>query len=256
MVQPWFPPLEPFILPEGPFDALLAAYGVRLLWRKSHMCPCSWNPTIPGSPDPACQTCGGRGVYWDAPVGPFTGLITWRHFSPTPDEFGARTHEVAGQLQHGEPTLTIPYTADTTGTIWRDASQFDAFVELDMVDRFSANLVVGGVQAVPYQQGLTVPVSGAVTTYDLTTKQVSSVSGYVVSGAAVTLPASYPAETPYTVEFFANPVFVAYRPAGGFAMARPFGNGVNHLPRRYRLQTLDLWTRARVYPNDPSPQGV
>lgn len=253
---PYFPPLEPYILPEAPFDNLIATYGIRLLWRKSHNCPCMYASSIPGTADPQCITCGGRGVYWDAPVGPFVGLLTWRHVSPTPDEFGASAHEVVGQIEHGEPTLTIPFTADVSGTIWRDATLFDAFVEIDAIDRFSANLTVSGRTAVPYQHGLNIPTSGAVTVYDQSTKQVVIVSGYTVSGATVLLPDAYPEETPYTVEFYANPVFVAWRRAGGLAMARPFGSGVNNLPRRYRVQVLDLWGRAGQYPGDQSFQGA
>lgn len=253
---PYMPPISPLIMPQEGFEKLMSHYGIMLTWRKSHSCPCVFGGTLVGSPDPQCVTCQGRGVYWDQPSDPFMGLLTWRHMSPTPDEFGASIHETAGLLQHGEPTLSIPYTADTTGTIWTQASLYDAFVEVDAEDRFMATLNVGGIQAVPYQQGLNIPAAGAVTVYDTLSHEVQVVSGYTVSGGAVTLPDSYPTGTAYAVEFTANPVFVALRKAGAMPMARPFGAGVVKLPRRFRIQTLDLWTRARQYPGDASPQGL
>ncbi len=115
---------------------------------------------------------------------------------------------------------------------------------------------MGGIQAVPYQQGLSIAASGAVTVFNQTTHRVQVVSGYVVSGAAVTIPSGYAEGTAYDVEFQANPVFVAFRKAGAFPMTRPFGGAdAQHLPRRFRVQTLDLFTRARQYPGDPSPQA-
>lgn len=255
-VGPFFPPIDPFVLPEDPFDNLLAAYGVRLMWRKSHVCPCIQGGPIPGSADPACRQCQGRGIYWDAPSQPFMGLLTWRHMSPTPDEYGAMPHEVAGLIQHGEPSLTIPFTDGASGQIWNQASVYDAFVEPDALDRFTTVLNVSGITAVPYQQGLVIQPSGAVTTYNQPTSSVVTVSGYVVSGANVFLPSGYAPGTAYTVEFQANPVFVALRKAGALPMTRPFGGGVVNLPRRFRVQTLDLWTRSRQFPGDAGPQGI
>jgi hypothetical protein len=45
------------------------------------------------------------------------------------------------------------------------------------------------------------------------------------------------------VDFTAAPTYVAYRIAGMPAHVRPFGQ--QNLPRRFRLQALDLWTRAK-----------
>lgn len=255
-IEPYLPPIDPFVLPAEPFNDLLAAYGVRLMWRKSHACACMYAGPVPGSPTPTCKQCGGRGFYWDPPSASFMGLLTWRHMSPTPDEQGGQPHEIAGLLQHGEPTLTIPYTADTSGVIWNQASIYDAYVEPDANERFTASLSVSGITAVPYQQGLNIPVSGAVTIWDPNTQLVVPVSGYTVSGANVFLPDTYPPETSYMVEFYANPTFVALRKAGAMPMVRPFGGaGGPLLPRRFRIQSLDLWSRARTYPGDPSPQG-
>lgn len=244
-------------MPREGFERLLAKVGIRLSWKKSHTCACQWGGPLPGSPDPSCLTCFGRGIYWDAASEPFFGLLTWADRSPTPNEFGAAQDPAFGQLQHGEPTITVPFVDGASGSIWQQASVFDAYIQVDAFDRFTADLQVSGVMAVPYQEGLSIAASGAVTYYDTTTHQTTPVSGYTVSGASVFLPNTFPQGTSYVVEFTANPVFIAFRRAGALPLARPFGgNGIDNLPRRFRVQTLDLWSRARQYPNDPSPQGA
>jgi hypothetical protein len=250
---PYIPDITPLLMPREGFEKLLSKVGVRLVWKKSHGCPCTWGGPLPGSPDPQCQTCHGRGVYFDAGSNPFFGLLTWADRSPTPNEFGNVQDTKFGQLQHGEPTITIPFADGASGQIWQNASVYDAFVEVDAFDRFTADLVVSGVTAVPYQEGLTI---NAVTYYDTTTHQATPVSGYTVSGANVILPNTFPPLTPYIVEFTANPVFVAFRKAGSMPLVRPFGgNGIDNLPRRFRVQTLDLWARARQYPGETGPNA-
>ena len=226
---------------------------------RGHGCPCVYDQTqnelVYGTPDPACQTCGGHGIYWDSISDPFTGLITFAARTPTPHEPGEGFDTKFGEVQHGEPVLTIPQGA---GSVWDLASTFDAFVEVDGTAYYDANLQVGGISAVPYQQGLNIAASGAVTVYDSTTRQVQSVSSYTVSGAAVTLSSGYAPGTGYVVKFSANPVWVVIGPAGGLPHNRPFGgaDGGLRLPRRFKLQALDFWTRART-PGDPfTPQGT
>lgn len=255
----YYPPITPYVLPEEPFDRLIATYGIRLAWMKSHSCPCEYGGPIPGSPDPKCKTCQGRGIYWDNPSKLFYGLITWVHIARTPDEPGFFTHEKVGVIQRGEPTLTIPFKADTDGTLWREASVFDAYVEVDSTARYNANLSVGGVTTVPYNQGLVIDPNDAVTIYDPVNQQAERVTGYTIQGANVFLPASYPENTGYNVEFIAQPVYIAFDRTGA-PHVRPFGVGTvpetNNLPRRFRLQTLDLWTRVREYPGSASPQSL
>jgi hypothetical protein len=254
---PFIPNITPWLMPEQPFEQLMQQVGVRLAWLKSHSCPCTFSgPTI-GSADPACQQCQGVGTYWDNPSVPFYAFLTWIHISRTPDEPGFFTEEKVGIVQHGEPTLTIPYTADSLGLIWQQASIYDAYVELDAVTRYNANLQVGGISAVPYQQNLSIAPSGAVTIYSQTTNLVTAVTGYTVSGAVVTLPTSYPIGTSFVVEFEASPVYVAFDRAGGAPHTRPFGGTQMRLPRRFRLQSLDLWLRARLpYPQSASPNAI
>lgn len=251
MSEPFIPPAVQ-LLPKEAFERLIGVVGVRLLWLKSHVCPCTIGGPIAGSPDPECATCHGRGVFWDQPVGPWMGLITFMHMAPSPDEPGASAHTSFGNAIRGEPTLTIPEAA---GAVWGDASIDDAYVEVDAMTRLAANLQVGGIQAIPYQHGLSVPASGAVRIYDQATHRSVSVDGYTVSNGVVSLPDSYPEGQTFTVEFYANPVYIAYRKAGATPHIRPFGQ--IELPRRFRLQPLDMWTRSRQgIGTSTSPQSV
>ena len=144
-----------------------------------------------------------------------------------------------GVIQHAEPTLTIPFTA---GTVWNQASLNDVFVQIDAIDRFESQLQVGGVQTVPYQQMLTIAPTGAVTIYNTSLNVVQPVTGYTVSGATVSLPSGYASGTPYIVEYTAAKAFAAWREAGSFGHDRPFKQIT--LPKRFRLQQLDLWLRG------------
>jgi hypothetical protein len=252
---PWLPNFGNQLMPPALSNAMLRNNGLRLQWLQSHACPCTFSSDIPGSPDPACNTCHGRGRYWDAPQpsGAFTGLITFMHTSEAADEPGVTTDPAFGQIAHAEPTITVP---SDVHPVWDLASEYDAFVEMDAVNRFGSVLTVGNSPVLPYQQNLEVL---GVATYDSAAKQVVPLAsgGYVVSGAAVTLP-GYPDGTPYTVEYNASPVWVAFRRAGGLAHNRPFGNGVA-LPKRYRGMLLDIWTRARnngALGQSASPQAM
>lgn len=258
-ITPFFPPISPYILPTQPFEQLIAQYGINFKWLKSHSCACVMDSTNPGkvagSPDPACITCQGRGLFWDPPLAvPFRGLLTFMHMAPTPDEPGLSVDERYGILQRGDPTITIPFTADVNNTIWTQSSVFDAFVEIDALSRYNATLKVGEITAVPYQQGLSIAASGAVTVYNPQTFQTVPAS-YTVSGATVLLASGFAKGTAYVVEFQANPVWVAFRKAGGYPHMRPFGGGVVNTPKRFRLMPLDLWTRERSA-NGIGPQAL
>jgi hypothetical protein len=237
----WLPPIEPWVLPRTPFESIIGQYGIYLMWAKSHVCACIYGGDIPGSPDAACTTCLGRGVYWDAPVGPFRGLITFIHMSPSPDEPGTLMSEQQGLMINGEPALTIPWNA---GVVWKDAAPFDLYTETEAISRLDAQLQVGGRTVVPYQTNLTIAPQGAVTIYDNETKKVVPVTDYTVNGPQVTLGSGYPEGTNYIVDFYASPTYVAYRVAGAPAHARPFGSVAE--PRRFRLQLLDLWLRSNA----------
>jgi hypothetical protein len=173
----------------------------------------------------------------------------------TSDQPGFYTDEKVGIVQQGEPILTIPFTADSLGKVWAEAAVYDAWVEIDARSRHSANLQVGGITALPYQQNLSIEPQGAVTVYSPQTNQVSSISNYTVSGASVLLPPEYPVGTSYVVEFTASPVYIAYNHAGGGPHIRPLAGTQLQLPRRFKLQNLDLWLRARQ-PGTVSPNAI
>ena len=257
---PYIPQITPYLMPREGFEALIAKTGVRTTWMKSHTCPCIFSGggaqgrlPFPGSPDPACTKCFGVGTYWDAPSTPFLTAVSFMHLSPSPDEPGTVMDPKYGPVQTSEPSMTIPaFDPSNPGQpvqAWQEASTNDLFVMVDMLARYTAVLQAGGVEALPYQQNLQIAPSGAVTTYDPVTFAVAPVE-YTVSGA--TIVTSLPPGTNFAVEFSAAPIFVAWRRAGGLPHIRPFGGGIVNLPRRFRLQALDFWTRQR---QDQGAQG-
>ena len=254
---PQINPIFPYSLPADPFNLLIDAYGQNLLWCKSHTCPCTAYPTATnpaGSPNPSCQTCHGRGAYWDSPV-PFIGLLTFGHHeSGAGIEPGAAMDPRHGNILEGQPWLSMTQAA---GVVWEEASEFDIFVESDAVTRFNTTLSAGpsGIIHLPFQQSLSVAATGAVSTWNPTTASVAPVTGYTVSGTTVVIPASYLDNTPYVVEFEAAPSYVAFRGIGGFPHTRPFVRGQMAYPRRFRLQPLDLWLREQGLANFGNPGG-
>jgi hypothetical protein len=248
------------LLPPQAFEGLIAQVGQRVVWMKSHTCPCVFGGSgpqgklpFPGSAARGCTKCFGVGTYWDLPGLPFISWISFMHMSPTPDEPGTRMNEDYGLFQMSEPSLTLPRSNPNLAmedpaqptTAWQDASTDDIFVPVDMLARYTAVLQEGGAINLPYQQNLQVALTGAVTVWDPVAMAVNFVSGYAVSGATVTLPGGYAEGLNYMVEFQAAPVYVAFRSAGGLPHVRPFGGGVALEPRRFRLQSLDWWTRQK-----------
>lgn len=259
---PFFPSTAGWTMPRQPFEALLATQGVRMTWRKSHSCPCVYGGAtateilIAGSPDPACTRCRGYGTYWDKPVGPFAGLITYFASAPSPIEPGNRVDEKFGTYIDAQPVVTVPYASPfnlpgsaeerTQAMVWQNASLMDIFVEVDATARYNAVLEQGGNQVVPFQENLQIAPAGAVTIYDTATRSVTIVEDYTIQGTQVLLPPGYADGTHYVVEFISAPLFVAHKAAGALAHARPLGVGTVNLPRRFHIQTLDIWTRETV----------
>lgn len=244
---PFLEPISPYVLPVAPFDDMITAYGISLNYMRSHACPCIYGGEVAGSPDPSCQTCFGRGLYWDDPMGPFVGLITWAHFAPAPDEPGVLVDPRVGAVQHANPTLSIPSYASGA---WAEANMYDAFTEIDATQRFNAEIRYPYAMSVPYQQNVTIAPSGAVTIWDPNLKTVVPIQGYTVSGASVVVSGGLTSGAVMIVDFTASPTYVALRRVGAMVHARPFG-GLPE-PRRFMLQSLDLWTRARFAGDQPT----
>lgn len=240
--SPYYPSLQLRMPPEA-FDVLINKTPIQLYWLRAHSCPCTFGGPTPGNPDPACKNCGGLAYYWDTGVGPFSGLITFIHTSPTPDEPGARMDVDQGLMVNGEPSLTIPYTDGMSGVIWTQAALMDQFVEVNAQSRFNVNLTQGVRNVVPYQNNVSIAASGAVTIYDTVTNDIVTNVTYTVSGRSVSLTSGYAQGTNFMLEYYAAPSYIAYRVAGMPAHVRPFDN-LNY-PRRFRLQNLDLFIRSR-----------
>ncbi len=268
--SPYMPPMNPNVMPGNPFDQLINAYGIRVMWMKSHNCPCTYGGEIPGSPDMGCTQCHGRGTYWNEPLGPFQVFLTYSQMagSRSIDDPGSRMDTTHGAIQQADPVLTIPAyipegllgssfvigssalgvsSGQSQSILFENASLYDAYVELDATMRFNCVLEVGGQVYLPYQYGAVVAPSGAVTVYDQATRTVSVVpsSQYTFYNGAVLL-SGYPQGTAYIVEYTAAPTYVSWKPAGSFPHVRPFGANTVSLPKRFQLQMLDLWTRART----------
>jgi len=179
-------------------------------------------------------------MYWSQPSDPFVGLLTFMHTSEAADEPGMVMDERIGQLLRAEPTITIP---SDVYPIWGLSSEFDAYQELDAIDRYDTALVQGKNTVIPYQMGLQIL---NVNIYDETTQTAVPITAaqYSVTNGEVNL-IGYPDGTSFTVTYFANPVWVAFRRSGGRPHDRPFGAGTDALPKRFRGMALDLWLRAR-----------
>lgn len=245
---PAIAPVQPYILPSLPFDVTITTLGVRLGWGKAHTCACTYYPSthsVAGSPNAQCTTCSGRGIYWD-PLVPFVGIISYGHRAGVRDEPGMRVTEAAGLVYQAEPTLTIPYSS---GNVWESCSEYDIIVEVDSQMRFNARLIVGKQQTVPYQHGVAIATSGAVTTWAPTGSgsgmgTTIPIGDYSVNGASVILGSEWTAGTPYIVEFNANPTYVCFRIGGGFPHTRNFNRGQTAYPKRFHLTAMELFIRG------------
>jgi hypothetical protein len=244
------------LLPAGDFNSLISRVGVRVAWMRSRTCPCIYsaagqNGALPfaGTADPACQKCFGVGTYWDDPLTPMVMLMSFITVESTSYEPGLHADSNWGGIVTAAPMLSVPswnpYLSLTDPAqpriVWDNASVGDFFVSVDKLSRYTAVLQVGGNTLLPYQQNLQIEPVGAVAVYDPVSHAVSY-PAYTVVGASVTL-TGFPLDTTYIVEFQAAPIYAAYSKSGGLAHVRDFGQGTENLPRRFRLQTLDLWSR-------------
>lgn len=245
MGGPVLPPVPPNVaLPPSIFDSLIGKFGVTVQWLKAHGCPCAGDT---GNPNPDCQVCLGRAIYWDPPQGPFIVLMTFVSYIGRNVNIGAQTDQMWGPTIEGEPVLTVPVNS---GILWTQASMDDAYVETAASMRFNATLRVGQNITLPHgilgaTQSLTVAPSGAVVVQDPTINQPISGVSYTVSGAVVTLNTPYPIGTAYTVEYYSCPIYVAYERFGALPHVRPFGQGFQY-PKRFKISILDYYLRNKL----------
>lgn len=240
------------LMPAPIFNQVIRLAGIRMAWMKSHVCPCTMSTDQPGSPNSSCNTCHGRGRWWEDPIGPFTLLRTFMHSTEASDEPGVVMDPQFGQQLHAEPTITIP--ADVQ-PLWDEASEFDAYMELDTLQRFETTLLVGENTVLPYQQNLVVQT---VTRYDSDAQRIQLLTAgqWNNDRGKITL-YGFPDGTAFSVMYKANPIYIAWRRAGGNVHARPFGAGTDALPKRFRAMLLDEWTRSRnQFGDSASPQAL
>ena len=245
---PWVPSFNQ-AMPEGIFDAVIAANGIRLGWLRAHTCPCTYSGGTPGSPNPSCVTCRARGIYWDKPAVPFVGMLTFVTTQMSaPTEVASHIDPVVGAVQMASPTLSIPRNGNLNeSTVWAGAGRFDAYVEMDGSYRTTATFVQqhGQTNFLPYDLGV---VINSVTVWNPATSAVVplAVGAWTLTNGSVSL-VDYPDGTAFVVDYQTLPVYVADSPQH----IRPFGQGSQNLPKRFQVKALDLWTRAQALGDGP-----
>lgn len=257
------------LLPAEPFEQLIGNLGQRTSWLRGRTCPCVYGSAgpqsllqTPGSPSKSCQTCFGVGTFWTDPSPIFRALLTYSTLTASQNEPGTQMDETYGLFYRASPNITIPkynpYLSPADPgqptNVWLNASDRDIFCMVDMTSRYVAVLQNGGQIVLPYQQNLSIAITGAVSIWNPITQTLVSVSGYAVSGASVTLPSGYAPGQNFMVEFTACPLYVVFRSSGGFPRIRPLGGGSLAEPKKFQLQTLDWWTRWRI--GQPTVQDV
>ena len=256
---PRSPDLPTQTMPESAFNDQVQSVGIRFGWMKAHSCPCTFAINgLNGSPNPSCNTCGGRGVYWDPPVN-FSGLVTYMHTQAAPDEPGAVTSELFGHMLMAMPVLTIPHAGpypNNESIVWSLASTFDAYVEYDATTRYDSVLVAGRQMVLPYQWGVKILSVTAYSTADNAIHAVPATAYTYANGVVTLSPSLYGLGTAYTVEYTASPILVAFNMAGGYPHVRPFAEGRSAIPRRFHLKALDAWLRERFGGESPGAGSV
>jgi len=254
---PSFAPFMPAftqVMPEANFDSLVNNFGMRLLYLKSHACPCSQSTGTAGAANPTCLQCDGRGIYYDQPGLITSGIISFQHGPGTSDEPGMQMNATLGGVNFAEPTLTLARNGpNNEAYVYQQSTLYDAYVEIDAASRLNTTLIAGVREILPYGQGVQVQ---DVTVWDSYTKTVKILdkTAYQVRNNHVWLNEPYTKGTSYVVSFTAMPVYVAFRKSGSLSHSRPFGLGTSGLPKRFHLQTLDLWLRS-TNPDDGSPNS-
>ncbi len=249
--SPWwypstvFPPAL-YQFPNERFNIFLQQFGVPVFWMKGHLCACIDDDTEfspsgidvkqKGSPSPYCQTCGGRGIYWENAQGPY--LIAFQ-YPKLFDVQGTSIDSVLGILENGIVPIIIPSNAQP---MWQEINTYDAVVAQGTDMRFHSSLRVGYEETLPYFWNVNVNTSG-VTIYDSANTKTVPVppENVVINGDKVTI-TGYPKGTSYVVDYMAWPIYVVFGNMGGMTQPFPLLNNLTY-PRMTVVKLLDLWTR-------------
>ena len=252
MKQPDFTPFIPDIytlLPENMFNNWSSKVGLRIGWKKGHVCPCTAQT---GQVNTGCKTCYGRGYYWDSPPVDFFGNITFGHTSVMPEEPGVSVDKKFGVEYTGTPTITIPHMGNLNeNAVWNNCGELDAFILYDDTARFNTAFINGVTPAIlPYEIGLNIL---GVFVYN-TDQSVSILpsSSYTLSNATVSL-IDQPLGLKFVIEYTASSIYLAFRKAGGRVHSRPFGGSVySGMSKRFHVVGIDWWLRSRFAGDGPN----
>ena len=224
-----------FSIPQTVFDNLVQAFGVRIMWKKSHFCPCT--EANNGSPLPACQTCFGRGIYWDDMIGPFTVLLASAIASESQRAPGAATNTEFGLVQTTGPWVTV---SPSNGKLYDELSVYDIIVEMDAVRRLNDTFTQGSGQPLSY--ALMAKIAN-VYYFDTSTNQSVRITNYSYDPSSGIVSSDMPEGTAFTVEYYAPYSYVVYGNVGGITHVRPLIQGRASYPKRVRTEYLDIWLR-------------
>lgn len=238
---PYFPDAPSITQPEAVFDAQFQNLGLNLGWMRSHTCPCA---AASGNPDPECQSCYGRGIYWEDPKA-FLGYYVYMHTGAAPEEPGASVNARTGLTQAAEPVLSIPKNGSLSeNEVWTYAALFDAYVELDATTRYSDLFSTSDSRPMALTNPVGATILG-VTRYDLDSKKVATVplDEVTVANGVISLDSSLEGMG-VSVDYTALPTHIAYNKTGGLIHNRPFAQGRDGLPKRFHIQALDVFLRS------------
>jgi hypothetical protein len=244
----WYPstvyPPALYNFPNERFNIFLQQYGMLVFWLRGHLCACIDDDTgfspegmavkVKGTPSPYCNTCGGRGLYWDPPQGPYT--VAFQH---PPHTQGATMQDIIGIVEEGINEVIVPTNATP---MWAEVNTYDAVVVQGSDTRFHSTLTVGVQETLPYFWNVHVNPNG-VTVYDSSTQTVVPVpsENITVNNDKVIL-TGYPKGTPYVVDYTAWPIYVVFGERGGIVQFAALLNNTTY-PRTVMVKLLDLWTR-------------
>lgn len=116
------------------FNAQLGEMGQRMLWRRSNLCTC--RDPHSGSANPECPVCDGKGVFWDAGVGAWAGVVGAK---------AMRAYADFGKWEDGDVLISIP----SDSPLWM-AGESDRVTFINGHEPFQVNLKRGATTLAPF----------------------------------------------------------------------------------------------------------